>query len=275
MTNLNVLIITNENNDNFKKNITLTSKNNIIYLIGDLSVSHMDKLPNVHFINIDKYLKDQLIFYFKKHFVNYSSNSANYEWFRFFKVFIIKLFLLEYKFNSIFHIDSNNILLFNINNYEFKKNVAYCINKNWHHNRMSAGIHSGLLNLNYCKIFEQLYVDIYITKSKFFLIEDKIKYHKNNLGGISEMTLHYLIDYLNLIEVENLCKPKKINNNYYVFINNLNNSEGYDNQNQYITENNMIKLSCITKKINKMFIYDQINDLYLEPFNLFFKSIIE
>ena len=46
--------------------------------------------------------------------------------------------------DKIFHIDSDNILLKNINKYIFEKEIAYCIVKNHHKERMSNSIHNGL-----------------------------------------------------------------------------------------------------------------------------------
>ena len=52
------------------------------------------------------------------------------------------------------------------------------------------------------------------------------------------MTFYYLLHKENLIDVENLAVP----NNGYVFINNLNNGEGFENKMQYELENNIIKI---------------------------------
>ena len=82
----------------------------------------------------------------------------------------------EYNFDKVFHIDSDNILLKNINEYVFSKDIAYVCNKNWHKNRMSNSIHSGLLDKKFVLEFEKLYEDIYINKSKFHLIKEKINY---------------------------------------------------------------------------------------------------
>ena len=51
---------------------------------------------------------------------------------------------------------------------------------------MSGSIHSGLLNKIFNK-FEDLYSDIFINKSKYHLIENKVKFHQNfGNGGISD-----------------------------------------------------------------------------------------
>ena len=60
---------------------------------------------------------------------------------------------------------------------------------------MSASIHSSLINSEFCNEFTKLFQGIYIDKTKFQLIEDKIKYHneKNVAGGICDMTLYFLL----------------------------------------------------------------------------------
>ena len=133
----------------------------------------------------------------------------------------------------------------NINNYEFKKEIAYCLNKNFHKFRMSHSIHSGLLNINFCDKFIDLYQDIYINKTKLYLIQEKINYHTDkNLnkfinGGICDMTLYYLLVKENILDVQNLLEP----NQNTVFVNNINNGEGYNNKDQYFTLNNILKIN--------------------------------
>ena len=57
---------------------------------------------------------------------------------------------------------------------------------------MSGSIHSGLLNKEFFNKFEDLYSDIFINKSKYHLIENKVKFHQNfGNGGISDGTLFY------------------------------------------------------------------------------------
>lgn len=271
MKDLSVIIIHIGYKDYLESNLKITGKNNNIYLIGDQSIEHLNKLPNVNFFNIEKYLSDPLINYFKKHFINYSDLKSDFQWLCFLRIFIIKLFLIQENLDFIFHIDSDNILFYDINSYNFSKNVAYCINNDWHEFRMSCSVHSALINLEFCQIFEQLYVDIFVTKSKFYLIKDKINYHKNQPGGICDMTLYYLINKFKMVDVENLCQSKRVNNNYFVFMNSINSPEGPNIQNQYAFENHTIKINKI-KKSNNYLIYDQYNDSYLQIFNIHFQG---
>ena len=97
----------------------------------------------------------------------------------------------DFDLDSIFMIDSDNILLFDVNNYPFSQKNALCISKNWSPYYHAASVHSALLNQDFCDEYEKLYTDIFLNKSKFHLVEPKIEYHKNNPGGIADMTLYY------------------------------------------------------------------------------------
>ena len=75
--------------DYLRCNLEITGKNNKVYLIGDKLVEHLGNLPNVTFINIDKYVNNIKILEYKKSYVNYSSNNAEYEWFCFCRVHLL------------------------------------------------------------------------------------------------------------------------------------------------------------------------------------------
>jgi len=254
-----------------KVNLQITGVNNKIYLIGDNAVKHLGQLKNVTFVDINKYRNIPIITKSRDMFINYSSNNKNCEWICFERVFILKFFMEEFNINHIFHIDSDNILLYDINNYSFKKEIAYCLCKNYHTYRMSNSIHVGLLNQNFCNKFIELYNDLYINKSKYNLIKNKIKFHtdvssgKYVNGGICDMTLYYILVNEKIIDVENLLEP----NNNVVFLNNINNGEGYEYKQQYRLKNNILDISFNKDKCN---IYDEINNKTLMLFNIHFQG---
>jgi hypothetical protein len=270
-----VLIIHQGYKEYLKINLEITGKNNKIYLIGDKSVEHLGNIKNVTFVNIDKYNNNLQIIQYANNFINYSSNSKLFEFLCFKRVFILKLIMDEYNFDKIFHIDSDNILLKNINDYVFSKDIAYACNKNWHKNRMSNSIHSGLLDKKFVLEFEKLYEDIYINKNKLHLIKEKINYHtKNNNfvnGGICDMTLYYLLNQEKIIDVENLLENKVINNKKIVFMNNINNGEGPDSKEQYELINNIIKIQKSSNGEDN-YLYDKINKQFLVLMNIHFQG---
>ena len=276
--NISVCIIHIGYRDYLKTNLEITGKNNKIYLLGDKSLKPLGNLQNVTFVDIDKYMNNDIITNYKKHFVNYSSNNSNLEWLCFSRVFILKFFFQDYNIHNIFHMDSDNILLKDINEYKFEKKIAYCIPGNSHEYRMSNSIHCGLLNMEFCNKFEELYNDIYINKTKFNLIKNKIKYHTDKSGnfkvgggGICDMTVYYLLNKEKLIDVDNLLIAKNINDVFTVFINNVNNEEGSESKKQYMKDNNLNIMKIINYNNNTQ-IYDIINKKYYNLFNIHFQG---
>ena len=230
-----------------KINCQITAENNNVILIGDPSLEKLSKISNVEFVNTDDIIQKEKIDYFKNYFE-------------------------QYKIDKIFHIDSDNILLKDINQYTFKEDNAYCISKNWHEFNMSASIHSGLLNTNFFKQFENLFYNLFISKEMFYLIQKKIKFHEENGGGgICDMTLFYFLDKLGLLKVQNLLIPNKINHKEYVFINNINTGEGYEIQNQFKMKSKSIQILRDNKNFeNKIFDLNHNKDLYI--YNIHFQG---
>jgi hypothetical protein len=280
-----------ENNDEIKiviihigykkyleENLKITSQQNKIILIGDNSLERLGTMNNVIYINIDKYLT-YAISNFKKYFINYSSNNVEFEFICFARIFVLEQFMKEYNIKKIFHSDSDNVILININKYIFTKDVAYIINKNYENPyRMSNSIHCALLNIEFCNIFIKLYEDIFINKSKMYLIQDKINFHKREFinGGICDMTFYYLINEYKMLDIQNLALPIKINGIKYVFINNYNNGEGFQSRTQYkLTTNNTIFVKKIGDKsdiYNNYTIYDELNNEELQICNIHFQG---
>ena len=229
-----------------KFNLEITSKNNKVFLIGDESVSNLASISdNIEFVNIDKYETRNRIINLKKYFVNYSTQPQALEWMCFERVFIIHDFILERNYKQIFHLDSDNVLLKNINDFKFDYLNAYCIPSFQDNYRMDSSIHCGLLDKNFFIEFEKLYNDLYITKNKFHLIEKKINYHKSNniKGGICDMTLYFLLQNLKKINPQNLMQPlKSKDGEEFVFINNFNMAEGFYDFNNFEMRRKKIKL---------------------------------
>ena len=229
-----------------KYNLEITSKNNKVFLIGDESVSNLASISdNIEFVNIEEYETRKRIIDLKNNFVNYNTQPQDIEWMNFERVFIIHDFLLERNYKQIFHLDSDNVLLKNINDFKFDNTNAYCIPSFQENYRMDSSIHCGLLDKEFFLEFENLYSDLYITKNKFYLIEKKIGYHKKNniRGGVTDMTLYYLIQKLEKIKTQNLMQPfKSKDDEEFVFINNFNLAEGFYDFNNFEMRRKKIKL---------------------------------
>jgi len=271
ISNIPVVIIHRTYKDYLKVNLQITGLNNKIILIGDDQLENLSRMDNVTFVNINKYENLPLLKESYANFTNFSSNNKTFEWICFERVFILKFFMKEFKLNHVFHIDSDNILFDNINNYPFEKAIAYCICTNWRQYRMSNSIHCGLLNEEFCEKFIGLFNDIYVNKSKLFLIKDKINHHKDDRGrfhrgGICDMTLYYLLANEKMIDVQNLLNP--VNN--IVFINNINNAEGVESENQFeLDATNKMNIQQID---NKYMVHDKMNNRTLRLFNIHFQG---
>lgn len=256
-------------------NCQITSKKNEIILLGDKSLKKMDKIKNVDFIDIDKYLKNEKIDFYKKHFQPYNTTPEKYVWLWYLRIFVMKLFLEENNLNTIFHLDSDNILFENINDFNYEFENAYLVNDNFIPTHMTASIHCGLLSNTFFKEFESLYEDIFINKQKFHLIEEKIQFHeKFGKGGICDMTLFYLLFKEKYIKVQNLMNPvlSKINGEDYFFMDNFSDPEGDLGKNQFRT-NYKKKIKLYMNKDGKTLqIYDVIRQKKLNLINIHFQG---
>lgn len=256
-----VVVIHKGYKDYVKICLDIISKNNKVFIIGDGSLKRLAS-NNITYINIDKYLSKDRIKSLEKNFTNYSSNPKDFELFCFIRVLIIEQFMEEYNLESVFHSDSDNILIYNINNILETDKISYHTNQNFVNKmRMSNSIHSSIITKKFCQEFWNLCETIYIKKD-ISLIKDKIDYHKNIHGGICDMTFYYLLQDTKKIDVIDLNKPIKGK----VFINNFNCSDGWESKNQYEMENGHIKLY----KGNR--IYDKIGKKYLQLSNIHFQG---
>ena len=238
--------------------------NNLVYLLGDDSNTHFAKTCDIQHVSIKSLEVSKEQTDFIKKFVNYSTNPHDYELVCFLRVFWIGAFMKQYKYDKIFHLDSDCILLHDINTYKFTSDIAYIVNSNFENPfRMSSSIHSALLNIEFVTKFIQLCNDIYINKSKFKLIEKKINHHKNNKipGGICDMTLYYL-----LVQDGLKVQPLNIETDGFVFINNINGAEGPDSREQYEKDGPYIHIFDGNR------IFDNKNDRYIKIFSIHFQG---
>lgn len=247
LTNIPCVIVHTGYKPYLKYNLEITSKNNQVYLIGDSSLKKLEDINNnIQFIDIKKYEESIITKKYKNCFINYSSQPSDLEWMNFKRVFIMHQFLYENNLETIFHMDSDNVLLRDINSFEFVSKNAYCIPSFQENFRMDSSIHCGLLDITFFQAYRNLYEDLYLNKSKLNLIQEKIDHHKlNNIrGGITDMTLYFLMQKLELIMPQNLMEPiENKDSNKYIFLNNINLAEGYmSKQNFEINRKGRVKI---------------------------------
>lgn len=251
-----------------KTSLNITSKYNHIYLLGTSQLKSLEN-ENITFVNIEKYNNLEFTKKIKENFVNYGAKDDKSEIFWLSRVPKLKQFMIDFNLESIFMIDSDNILLFDINKYPYTQKNSLCISKNWSPHHQAASIHSALLSQDFCNEYEKLYLDIFINKSKFYLIESKIEYHKNNPGGIADMTLYYHLFNEDILSFDNLYEPIIIDGEKSVFINNFSTSEGYEFQQQYELHKKYLK---IYNKNKTNYIYDEKNREYLKLLNIHYQG---
>jgi len=282
---INCIIIHEGYKEYVRNNLQVTAKYNKVFLVGDKSMEVLGELDNIVFLNINKYNELEEIKKLRNCFKNYSTNGCEYEWCCFKRVFIIEKVLEEFNLDNLFHLDSDCILIENINNYKFTRDIAYCLCNNFKNPfRMCGSIHCGLLNKVFCQEFRKLYIDIFENGSKFKLIESKINYHKKyrKPGGICDMTLYYLLWKENLIDIQNLLDiGETIDGNKCIFTNLYMSSEGFREENQYQIKNRCLEITSssgtpasigCSKKDGKNFIKDLKTKEFYQLFNIHFQG---
>ena len=235
-----VIFHTGGSQDYFVTCVTISSKTNQVYLIGDDSnKSTFSDNPNVLFFHVND-LGSEEIDQFKKCFVNYSGNAANYEMYCFLRVFYLKSLFKKNGNVWMFHTDSDCVILDNINTIlNEPTTVSYSVETSTNEFHMSASIHNALLNQEFCNIFIELCFDIYQNKTKFGVIEKKIQWHQQTgmPGGICDMTLYYLINRDKMIDnLVDLNMPIQTYDEKIVFDFNYSSTYGYNGKNTYEME---------------------------------------
>jgi len=230
-----IVIIHLGNQSYFQECVKINSTKNPVFVLGDYQNANTFTNTITH-INCDT-LDFPELQQFRQHFTNYSTNSASFELICFVRIFYLKRFMEMHKIDRIFHVDSDCIVFDNVTEL-YKhifgssrniKGIAYSknIDPNPHH--MVGCVHNAFLTLEFCNHFIQLCFDIYVNKSKYDLIEPKIRWHReNNIGGgICDMTLYYLLFSENILEMRDLNEVIIIDGEKCTFDHNINIGYGY------------------------------------------------
>ncbi len=271
MKNINTVVVHDINSPFLESSLRITSKNNKTFLIGNESVKYLEKYENITFVDINKYFQKEKFKVYRDRFEHFGDKDEYSYYFWFMRLFLIYELMKDFEFDSIFSCDSDNLLLKNINEYPFKAKNAICIPNVWEDHWYTSSVHAGLITQEFCENYEKLYEDIFINKSRFELIKDKIEHHKTNPGGVCDMTLYHFIVDMNLVDMQNLLDPVQIGEKKYVFINNYANGEGIKDQKQYQLGRKKIKIYT-SKKDKSNRIYDLIDEEYIHLYNLHFQG---
>jgi len=241
-----IVILHIGNQPYFKNCVILNAKHNPVIVIGDESNKDVTMIKNVEHVPIDSLNSPELDL-FKKHFVNYSKNNANYEYLCFARVFYVGELMKQRGLDSIFHTDSDCIVLSPldpiITTIRRTHTVAYSLEQNANPYHMVGSIHNALLTPEFCDKFIRLCSDIYINKTKLALIEPKIRFHREKgvPGGICDMTLYYLLAKEKLLDVLDLNQLLLVEGTPAAFDHTVFCASGYTGEQTYVLRPNTMK----------------------------------
>jgi len=230
-------------------------------------------MGNVEYVDISRYSQQPGIQELKRYFVNHSPNPGHFEWWCFQRIFVLKYFCEERKLNRVFHMDSDNIMLYDVNTYPYQEENAYQIMHNYETWRIGNSVHAGVVSLNMCNAFMKLYKEVYINKLHNYYVSGKIEqYRQGKRGdGVSDMTFYYILQKEGRIKAQDLSIPMIIGGKKYVFLNNVNTGEGYASSDQYEMAGDIIKI--IKNREGEYMIYDKIHKEYHIIYNIHFQGI--
>jgi len=159
-----------------------------VVLIGDESNRGADCLH----VNYKRFISPELI-EFTRHFVNYSTNLPALELLCFQRLFYLRRWMEINSVREAVHIDSDCLLFRSLPEMFPDKKPAYSYRSD--SDAMAASIHVSFLTYDFLLAYEGLCRDIYVTKTKFHLVENKIRHHleTGKPGGICDMTIYYLL----------------------------------------------------------------------------------
>lgn len=187
-----------------------TAKHNRdIYLIGDKSNASLSRaIPNLQWIDHLTLPLSAQARAFEQSFVNYSTNSKEFEITSFLRMFYAQSLLDRLSCDAFFHLDSDCALLAKLESIRFCAANGLAIYSDFGNRlRMAASVHNARLTRHYLQRFAELSNEIYVRGSGFNLIAEKVRFHRDNQidGGVCDMTLHHILS--REIDVQNLGHP--------------------------------------------------------------------
>lgn len=159
-----------------------------VVLIGD---EHNVMVQCTH-VNY-KRLETPELLEFNAHFTNYSNNQRYSELICFQRLFYIRRWMELQGIREIVHLDSDCFLQRTLPEMFPDKKVAYSYRSD--SDAMAASIHVSFLTYDFLLAYERMCRDIYVTKTRLHLIEEKWRFHQETgkPGGICDMTIYYLL----------------------------------------------------------------------------------
>lgn len=256
----------------FENCIRICKKTNpVLYIIGDETNIHLAAKYDVSHVPIKSLGTTTAIEDFKLNYKHLSTLSPSFEQICFLRMFWVDLFMKKFGFEQVFHLDSDCILLTDINSLHFNAPSAISICQDYgNEHRMTSSVHNALLHTSFLSAFKTLCHDIYVSREKFTLILPKSIHHrKNNLpGGICDMTIYYLIVKTSGLEVQNL--QEQFNGG--IFLNNIASGEGPLSKTQYKKDNTGQFCEIIDKNGEK-YVHDTITNKLVRLHSIHYSGV--
>lgn len=230
-------------------------RNAPVILIGNEKNAYIGSIPNARHIDY-KELQDTYLDFLKSNFLELEkglntkqvnvvnadfavTNIGTYEFLCFARVYFIKQLMERENLDLVCHLDSDAFLLEPTIDLAdaLGKRLAYGIEHIHNNIHMVGSIHNAFLTKEFCKVFLQLYEDVYVTGTKRKLLEHKVMCIQNKIGGgrICDMNFYYMLWQQKLLELVDLSQPFLYKGELSVFDHCLNNSTGFEGGQTYQT----------------------------------------
>lgn len=238
-----IVIVHTGNPDYLQSVITHASKySKTVVLLGDES---NQSIKNALHISLSA-LKTNELSIFERSFVNYSTCNSKFERFCFSRIFYIREWMRRNKITAVVHLDSDCLILRNVDEL-FNGQLALLYNhKDAGLGKMSGSIAISCLTAQFMDNFIELCNDIYVTKIKLELIQEKINYHRSSKspGGVCDMTLYYIL--AQSLNPRNLLDIQDDGSSYD---DNINDSLGFNGQDTFVLNRRMKIIKVVDGKV--------------------------
>ena len=185
---------------------TTASLHQPVYVLGDASVRAMvSSIPGVTFVSIADFRSHDVIGRARHCYVNWSSNPADFEFFCFERMFILRRFLEAWSLDRVMHLDSDCILLVPLSRFPLDRHRIWLVNNNYYHEHgfsplPSASVHASVLDVSFCAQFERLFFEFYEKRAAQLPrhvaeLREWAEAHaqRSGAGGVSDMTFYFLL----------------------------------------------------------------------------------
>jgi hypothetical protein len=224
----------------FQKCVELNTKFNDVILIGDQSnlrtFTQNPKVKHYHTFNLETDdTRD-----FRRYFKNYSTNSYDSEYTCFIRYFHYITIMDELGIDKIAVCDSDCLMLEDVNLLwpvlmppDAEAGMPRCANVPEMFD--TACNSAGFLTRAFCVKFVEFIREIYLSQSKFDIIESKIRWHAINEipGGISDMTILTAMWDKGIANIVDLAGTQIYENEVSAFDWNIQSAAGFNGKNTY------------------------------------------